>query len=236
MKQPDLGIVEGRLGGAGALDRGPGAPQVASLVVSEALRDTLTLLMTALVEDVIERSAEPRAIGSCASPPLPRSSRLVARYGSTARCGAGPAMPHAGLDFAAPRGAPVLAVRPGVVEHTQHDPALGARTSGYGKTVVIYHYDEDLVTVYSHLADIDVATGVYVEAGQPIGALGSSQGGQGLGLGVHLHLEVCCRGPYGESPFPWDPGHAHRTDPEPWLRSHGIVFNRCGVLVEPAGR
>lgn len=233
MKQPDLGIIDARL--AGALDRGPGAPQVPSLVVSEALRDTLTLLMTALVDEVIEHSSEPRPISSCASPPIPHPFRLVARYGATALCGArrDQSGRHGGLDFTAPRGSPVLAVRPGVVEHTQQESTAAGPWSSYGNTVVIYHYDDDVVSVYSHLADIAVATGSYVDAGQTIGCLGGVFPGQSLSLGVHLHFEVCGRGPYGESPFPWDPDRAHRTDPEPWLRAHGIAFNRCGVLVEP---
>jgi len=240
MKHDESRLVDSRFAGGAALDRGAGAGQVVSLAVSEAMRDTLTMLVIDLVEDMIAHpeASEPSASGLCSSPPIPRSCRLVARYGSSARCGAGQGPLHAGLDFTAPRGAPVVAVRPGVVEQAARGGTAAARSSGYGPTVVIYHDDEDLVTVYSHLADITVETGTYVEAGQPIGSMGSSHERErrGMGMGVHLHFEVCGRGRDGESPFPWDPCRAHRSDPEPWLRSHGIAFNSCGLLVGSNGR
>jgi len=84
---------------------------------------------------------------------------------------------HTGLDFAAPAGTPAFAARAGVV--TVERPAWA------GLLVRIDHGD-GVETWYAHLSAADVVPGQIVEAGEPIGAVGSA----GNSTGPHLHFEV----------------------------------------------
>ena len=61
--------------------------------------------------------------------------------------------------------------------------------SGYGKTIVIRHYN-GLETIYGHLSKHLVKTGDFVEAGAPIGRGGNT----GNSRGSHLHLETRFKG------------------------------------------
>ncbi|CAN5359906.1 hypothetical protein BH10PSE6_BH10PSE6_14430 [soil metagenome] len=87
---------------------------------------------------------------------------------------------HAGVDFAAPPGTPVLAAGAGSVVEA-------GPNGGYGRWVKISH-DGGLATGYAHLSRI--ATGVHrrarVRQGQVIGFVGST----GLSTGPHLHFEL----------------------------------------------
>src|SRR5690606_6769337 len=85
---------------------------------------------------------------------------------------------HEGLDFAAPKGAPIYAASGGVV-------TVAAYKSGYGRLVEIYH-GNDLVTRYAHASKLKVKAGDIVERGQEIAAVGST----GHSTGPHLHFEV----------------------------------------------
>lgn len=85
---------------------------------------------------------------------------------------------HEGLDFAAPRGAPIYAASGGVV-------TVAAYKSGYGRMVEINH-GNDLVTRYAHASKLKVKAGDIVERGQQIATVGST----GLSTGPHLHFEV----------------------------------------------
>ena len=105
---------------------------------------------------------------------------------------------HAGLDFPAPHGTPVLAVADGTVE--QAGPA-----GGYGKLVTIRHGD-GTVTAYGHMRVVAVAPGEAVRAGQLIAEVGS----EGRSTGPHLHFEV--RTPEGT------------RDPRPWLAERGVAL------------
>jgi murein DD-endopeptidase MepM/ murein hydrolase activator NlpD len=87
---------------------------------------------------------------------------------------------HAGIDFAAPPGTPILAAGAGrVVE--------AGRNGGYGRWVKIGH-DGGLATGYAHLSRIapGVRRSARVRQGQVIGYVGSS----GLSTGPHLHFEL----------------------------------------------
>jgi murein DD-endopeptidase MepM/ murein hydrolase activator NlpD len=90
---------------------------------------------------------------------------------------------HAGLDFAAPRGAPVAASASGRVTFA------GWSAGGWGRLVTIAH-GSGARTMYAHLSRVGVRVGQWVEAGQRIGRVGSS----GRASGPHLHLEVRLRG------------------------------------------
>ncbi|MGC0379236.1 peptidoglycan DD-metalloendopeptidase family protein [Streptomyces sp. SAI-229] len=85
---------------------------------------------------------------------------------------------HTGDDYAAPRGAKVVAVRDGTIEWSNENGGaygwwIGLRV-GNGRTYV-----------YCHLSARSVSAGNKVRAGQEIGAVGSS----GNTTGPHLHFE-----------------------------------------------
>jgi murein DD-endopeptidase MepM/ murein hydrolase activator NlpD len=85
---------------------------------------------------------------------------------------------HPGLDFRGPYGAPIYAAARGVVSF------VGQR-SGYGNCVEVTHGD-GLVTRYAHMSAFHAHTGEQVNAGEQIGAIGST----GRSTGPHLHFEV----------------------------------------------
>jgi hypothetical protein len=87
---------------------------------------------------------------------------------------------HAGVDIAAPPGQPVLATADGVVMRATTE-------AGYGRFVELKHA-AGLFTRYAHLARFapQIAPGVAVKAGQPVGETGST----GNATGAHLHFEV----------------------------------------------
>jgi len=87
---------------------------------------------------------------------------------------------HAGIDFAAPPGTPILAAGAGhVIE--------AGRFGGYGNWVKIAH-EGNLATGYAHLSRIapGVKRSARVRQGQVIGYVGST----GLSTGPHLHFEL----------------------------------------------
>ena len=85
---------------------------------------------------------------------------------------------HAGLDLAAPPGAPIRAARGGVV-------TFAGPRGGYGNAVVIEH-GAGVETLYGHASKLDVAVGDRVRAGARIARVGST----GRSTGPHLHFEV----------------------------------------------
>ena len=85
---------------------------------------------------------------------------------------------HAGLDFKGPTGAPIFAAARGKV-------AFVGRRVGYGNCVDIDH-GNGLRTRYAHMSAFRARVGQSVQAGQPIGAVGST----GRSTGPHLHFEV----------------------------------------------
>ena len=87
---------------------------------------------------------------------------------------------HRGIDFAAPKGTPVLAAGAGVVE-------AAGRNRGYGNYVRLRH-NRDFVTAYAHLAAVRARTA----AGSPGRARSGDRlvGATGLATGPHLHYEL----------------------------------------------
>jgi murein DD-endopeptidase MepM/ murein hydrolase activator NlpD len=85
---------------------------------------------------------------------------------------------HTGLDFPAPAGTLVRATASGTV-------AAAGWDGGYGQMVEVRHQN-GIATRYGHLSAILVSEGVVIEAGTPIGRVGST----GRSTGPHLHYET----------------------------------------------
>lgn len=100
---------------------------------------------------------------------------------------------HAGIDFRAPTGTPILASGKGNV-------VRAGWNGGYGRMVEIDH-GEGITTRYAHMSRINVKVGDKVTTGDRIGLAGST----GRSTGPHLHYEVRRNG--------------RATDPAPFLRA-----------------
>ena len=92
---------------------------------------------------------------------------------------------HTGVDWAAPRGTPIIAAGNGVVEKAGWD------SGGYGNQTLIRHAN-GYVSSYNHQNAIakGIKPGVKVRQGQVIGYVGST----GLSTGPHLHYEMIVNG------------------------------------------
>jgi murein DD-endopeptidase MepM/ murein hydrolase activator NlpD len=102
---------------------------------------------------------------------------------------------HAGIDLAAPGGAPIYSAADGTVMRA-------GWSGGYGKYTCVSHgrlAGRGVSTCYGHQSRIQVGAGQRVRRGQVIGRVGST----GASTGDHLHFEVRLNG---------DP-----RDPEGWL-------------------
>jgi murein DD-endopeptidase MepM/ murein hydrolase activator NlpD len=106
--------------------------------------------------------------------------RLTSGYGSRYHPLLNRRRMHTGVDWAAPRGTPILSAGNGVIE-------VAKRKGQYGKYIRIRHAN-GYQTAYGHLSRIapGVVPGVKVRQGQVIGKVGST----GLSTGPHLHFEV----------------------------------------------
>ncbi|MDP5171738.1 MAG: M23 family metallopeptidase [Bacteroidia bacterium] len=94
---------------------------------------------------------------------------------------------HAGIDFAAPKGARVMATASGVIERISRL----ADSSTFGIHIVILHdssafFSGRYRTLYAHLSGVKVKPGDRVEQGQTIGFVGTT----GRSTAAHLHYEV----------------------------------------------
>lgn len=91
---------------------------------------------------------------------------------------------HAGVDWAAPVGTPIMAAGSGTV-------LKSGWSSGYGRRVELQHAN-GYVTTYNHMSGFGrgITAGARVHQGQIVGYLGSS----GLSTGPHLHYEVRVNG------------------------------------------
>ena len=97
-------------------------------------------------------------------------------FGSRRIINGQPRSPHPGIDFAAPRGTPVVAANSGRV-------ALLGDYFFPGRLVALDH-GLGLYTLYFHLDTVTVTDGERVERGQTVGTVGST----GRATGPHLHF------------------------------------------------
>ncbi|MEC4983688.1 MAG: M23 family metallopeptidase [Oscillatoria sp. PMC 1068.18] len=101
---------------------------------------------------------------------------------------------HRGVDYAGGYGSPVVAPAAGRVA------LIGREAAGFrvhGNTVGIDH-GQGVVSIFLHLSRIDVTEGSFVQAGQRIGAIGST----GASTGPHLHWGLYVHGE-AVDPVPW---------------------------------
>jgi murein DD-endopeptidase MepM/ murein hydrolase activator NlpD len=91
---------------------------------------------------------------------------------------------HTGVDWAAPRGTPIIASGNGVVEKS-------GWSGGYGRQTIIRHAN-GYETSYNHQSAIarGIKEGARVRQGQVIGFVGNT----GLSTGPHLHYELIVNG------------------------------------------
>ncbi len=94
-------------------------------------------------------------------------ARLSSRYGKRRHPALGYTRMHRGVDFAAPRGTPILAAGDGAV-------TKAGRNGNYGNYVEIRHNGE-YATAYAHMSRIakGLRRGTRVHQGQVIGYVGS---------------------------------------------------------------
>lgn len=101
---------------------------------------------------------------------------------------------HRGLDYAGAHGSPVVAPAAGRVA------LVGRVAQGFklhGNTIGIDH-GQGVTSIYLHLSRINVKEGDFVQAGQVIGAVGST----GASTGPHLHWGLYVNG-LSVDPVPW---------------------------------
>jgi murein DD-endopeptidase MepM/ murein hydrolase activator NlpD len=111
-------------------------------------------------------------------------ARLSSRFGKRRHPILGYRKMHAGVDFAAPRGTPILAAGSGTVERAN-------RYGSFGNYIRIRHTD-GYKTAYAHLQKFarGIRAGAYVKQDQVIGYVGTT----GRSTGPHLHYEVIHNG------------------------------------------
>jgi murein DD-endopeptidase MepM/ murein hydrolase activator NlpD len=107
------------------------------------------------------------------------ASKITSRFGMREHPILGFSALHAGVDFSAPPGTPILAAGTGKV-------VMAGPNNGYGLYVRLQH-TSDVATAYAHMSRIGpgIKPGVAVRQGQVIGFVGST----GMSTGPHLHYE-----------------------------------------------
>lgn len=113
----------------------------------------------------------------------PSPAAITDPYGTRRSYNGGPVGgSHAGVDFGAFSGDPIVAAAPGRVVIARALPIRG--------NVVVIDHGAGVHTGYCHLLNFAVSAGDTVAAGERIGACGST----GLSTGAHLHWEVAVGG------------------------------------------
>ncbi len=124
--------------------------------------------------------------------PLSGSGRIVtSQYGTRLHPVTGAIVFHAGIDFSAEEGEPVLAAADGVVYRTGTD-------ADNGNYIILLHENGE-VTYYAHCAAVmeEMTPGTVVSCGDRIAAAGNT----GKSTGTHLHFAVSFQGAFLEPRF-----------------------------------
>ncbi|MBN1350961.1 peptidoglycan DD-metalloendopeptidase family protein [candidate division KSB1 bacterium] len=149
--------------------------------VNDELKDPQEFIDFTTIQAQPEQSAN--AALQSFEPVLPLHHGVVtAKFGSMKHPFTGKIVSHTGIDIAAPKDTDVFAAEKGIVKlaDSNYTP-----NQGPGKQIIVQHSDA-IQTRYTHLDTIYVKQDQAVEAGQLIGAVGST----GLSTGPHLHFEV----------------------------------------------
>ena len=110
--------------------------------------------------------------------PIDKSSKITSQFGMRTHPILGVKRMHNGVDFDCVRDQPIWAAKKAKVVFTG--------TKGYyGKTVILEH-EGPVLTLYAHLNELLVSTGMEVATGDLIGKCGTT----GRSTGNHLHFEV----------------------------------------------
>ena len=189
----DLGVLAVQGGRGGPAPADGGRPLTLAELAREIDRTADAFArqdgdLSLLESELLYRAVSARLVPSAR--PLVDVLLPGSRFGTRIDPFSGRSVAHAGLDFAAPVGAPILAAAAGVV-------VVAGRHPGYGNQVDIDHGD-GLVTRYAHASKLDVVAGEIVRQGQKIAEVGST----GRSTGPHLHFEVRVDG-VARDPLPW---------------------------------
>jgi murein DD-endopeptidase MepM/ murein hydrolase activator NlpD len=182
----ELGYFRGLIGGVGGTNVGQGIATFAT-VFSDGVKQFMTGVKQ-FVDAIPFVGGGTSGFGAAFGASMlggkggsaPVSGPISAGYGAQDNSGlwSGTNGKHTGVDYAVPKGTPVVAQLPGVVSSVNPGP-------DYGTAVVIDH-DNGYQTVYGHLSSRDVKVGDEIKPGQRIGKSGDS----GNVTGPHLHYEV----------------------------------------------
>jgi septal ring factor EnvC (AmiA/AmiB activator) len=158
----------------------------------QAARDLENIISRLVEADRIRREHDAAATTEGTRPPLPGASlfegrrgrlpwpvtegAVVARFGNQRHPTLRTVTHNTGIDIAVQPGSPVTAVAEGEVSRIWWLPSYG--------NLVIVHHGNGYRTVYTHLADIQVAEGQRIAEGEVIGASGESVDGP------RLHFEL----------------------------------------------
>ncbi len=130
--------------------------------------------------------------------------------------------PHFGVDYAAPRGTPVVALGEGRV-------AEAGFHGGYGRFISIRH-NSTYTTTYAHLSGYGkgIKSGTHVQQGEVIGYVGSS----GLSTGSHLDFRVYRNGSPTD-PLKLESPPSKPVDPKDLIRFKQVVAKMDQELAKP---
>lgn len=124
--------------------------------------------------------------------PWPVYGKIVTEFGRQKHPLLGTVTENSGIDIKSVNGKPVISVSDGVV-------VTVTWLRGYGNTIIIMH-DNSYFTVYSHIEDIEVVQGEYVDSGQQIAVVSADASMEG----AVLHFEL------------WQ--EQEKLNPRSWLR------------------
>ncbi len=156
----------------------------AALVRVEALLKRIehSSLELARLTEFLDQHRQDQATRPKGRPVIQGKAWLSSKYGERVDPFNGKITMHRGMDFAGPKGSPVLAVAAGIVTYagTHRD---------FGLLVEVDH-GNGYTSRYGHHEEIRVAVGEAVKRGQTLALMGST----GRSTGPHVHYEVLYKG------------------------------------------
>ena len=140
----------------------------------------MAILIDNLVAEELRKSAPDltKESGQGFILPIDKSSVVTSAYGMRTHPILGVKRMHNGVDFDCVKNQPIWAAKKAKV-------AFAGTKGYYGKTVILEH-EGPVLTLYAHLNEILVSTGMEVATGDLIGKCGTT----GRSTGNHLHFEV----------------------------------------------